>query len=398
MKIGFDAKRLFYNNSGLGNYSRAIIGSLIRFFPENEYFLYVTEMPTIDNAHPESLSFLDFSCVTIRLSTPDKPPISIFLFLKAVAKFRPWWRTWGMGLMAGKDGVDVFHGLSNEMPLDLPPGVRSICTIHDVIFKEFPGYYPFIDRIIYDWKTQKALKNSGMILLTSVQTKLALDKYYPNFLGKKSVVYQPIHPDFYAVQHTTSPKKPAFLSVEAGSNLKSGSTNYFVYQSSFTERKNHLALVEAFSLIQKQIDWNLILVGIDGPMRLQIEQQIAAVHLEKRIQIIVDAHHSLLLTIVMGASGFVYPSMSEGFGIPLAEAAVAGLPMAVSRIPIFIEIAEDTPVYFHPNNIEEMAAAMMQISLPEEQVRQRQKVGAILDKIDSKTIANNLMQAYLNPS
>ncbi|MDA1182541.1 MAG: glycosyltransferase, partial [Bacteroidetes bacterium] len=227
---------------------------------------------------------------------------------------------------------------------------------------------------------------------TSMHTKLALDKYYPNFLGKKSVVYQPIHPDFYAVQHTTSPKKPTFLSVEAGS------TNYFVYQSSFTERKNHLALVEAFSLIQKQIDWNLILVGIDGPMRLQIEQQIAALHLEKRIRIIVDAHHSLLLTIVLGASGFVYPSMSEGFGIPLAEAAVAGLPMAVSRIPIFIEIAEDTPVYFHPNKIEEMAAAMMQISLPEEQVRQRQKVGAILDKIDSKTIANNLMQAYLNPS
>ena len=307
-----------------------------------------------------------------------------------------------MGAMAGKDAVDVFHGLSNEIPLDLPPEVRSICTIHDVIFKEFPGYYPFVDRIIYHWKTQKALKNSDLIVFASEQTKLAVEKHYSYFLGKNSIVYQPVHPNFYAIEYPTSPKEPILSMVESGADVNANftvkpvSTDYFVYQSSFTERKNHLALVEAFSLIQKQMDWNLILLGIDGPMLPQIEQQIAKLHLEKRIQIIVNAGHAELLTIVLGASGFVYPSISEGFGIPLAEAAVARLPMAVSRIPIFIEIAQDIPVYFHPNHIHEIAAAMMQITLLDEQVRQRQKVSTILDKIDSKTIANSLMQAYLN--
>ena len=90
----------------------------------------------------------------------------------------------------------------------------------------------------------------------------------------------------------------------------------------------------------------------------------------------------------------MYPSLSEGFGIPLAESLVSNLPMAVSNIPVFRELLEDVPVYFHPNNIEEMAAAMIAITTSEEQLKQRLKRDHIKPKVDPEKISLQLMDSY----
>ena len=372
MKIGFDAKRFFFNHSGLGNYSRMLIESLFKYFPENEYVLYADRLDTLDHAHPEALRILKFY-VDNRSDGSD-------LYTLVMVDAPKWWRTWGMGKRAAQDGVEVFHGLSNELPWDLPASVAGVCTIHDVIFKEFPSYYPWVDRLIYDFKTKKAIQKASRLIMTSQATQLQVEKYYPNAKGCSVVVYQAVDPAFYGdghVQRTRETNAP-----------------YFVYQSSFTQRKNHAVLVDAFALIQHQTDWNLTLIGLNGPTLAAVQLQIEKLGLGNRITCLVDQSRQEMIDCVTGAAGFVYPSLNEGFGIPLAESLAAGLPMAVSNISVFRELTEDLPVYFHPNKAEEMASAMISITTAEEQTRQRLKQSSLQSKIDPKTIAEQLIRVY----
>jgi glycosyltransferase involved in cell wall biosynthesis len=372
MKIGFDAKRFFFNHSGLGNYSRMLIESLFKYFPENEYVLYADRLDTLDHAHPEALRILKFY-VDNRSDGSD-------LYTLVMVDAPKWWRTWGMGKRAAQDGVEVFHGLSNELPWDLPASVAGVCTIHDVIFKEFPSFYPWIDRLIYDFKTKKAIQKASRLIMTSQATQLQVEKYYPNAKGCSVVVYQAVDPAFYGdghVQRTRETNAP-----------------YFVYQSSFTQRKNHAVLVDAFALIQHQTNWNLTLIGLNGPTLAAVQLQIEKLGLGNRITCLVDQSRQEMIDCVTGAAGFVYPSLNEGFGIPLAEALAAGLPMAVSNISVFRELTEDLPVYFHPNKADEMAAAMISITTAEEQTRQRLKQLSLQSKIDPQNIASQLIQMY----
>lgn len=372
MKIGFDAKRFFFNHSGLGNYSRMLIESLFKYFPENEYVLYSDRLDTLDHAHPEALRILKLY-VDNRSDGSD-------LYTLVMVDAPKWWRTWGMGKRAAQDGVEVFHGLSNELPWDLPASVAGVCTIHDVIFKEFPAYYSWIDRLIYDFKTKKAIQKASRLIITSQATQSQVEKYYPNAKGRSVVVYQAVDPAFYGDGHVQ----------------RSRETNapYFVYQSSFTQRKNHAVLVDAFALIQHQTDWNLTLIGLNGPNLEPLKRQIEKLGLGNRITCLVDQSRQEMIDCVTGAAGFVYPSLNEGFGIPLAEALAAGLPMAVSHISVFRELTEDLPVYFHPNKADEMAAAMISITTAEEQTRQRIKRPSLQNKINPQNIASQLMLTY----
>lgn len=372
MKIGFDAKRFFFNHSGLGNYSRSVIGSLLKYFPENQYFLYVDRQPTIENAHPEALSLLQNNSSQLALR---------------IGNSMPWWRIWGMGAMAGKDNLDVFHGLSNELPRDLPFKIKGVATVHDVIFKEYPSYYHVWDRWIYQWKTDFAVRRSNQIIMTSEYTQQQVKRYFANSKDKSTVVYQSAHESFTELV-------PRGMDQQEHLVYWKQTPSFWVYQSSFTERKNHATLIEAFSKIHKQTDWKLVLVGLSGPTLEPLRKRVEALGLSNRIEFKVDVPLSEMVDIVQSASGFVYPTLSEGFGIPLAEALACNLPMAVSNIPIFRELGNDSPVYFHPNKADEMAAAMLKITNPEEHARQRLLRDKLLERMTAFNTAKQLVKVY----
>jgi glycosyltransferase involved in cell wall biosynthesis len=153
-------------------------------------------------------------------------------------------------------------------------------------------------------------------------------------------------------------------------------------------------LVEAFALIHRQTHWNLTLIGLNGPTLSAVKNQIEQLGLSDRIVCLVDQSREEMIACVTGAAGFVYPSLNEGFGIPLAESLAANLPMAVSNIPVFRELVDDLPVYFHPNNVQEMAAAMLQITLNDEQVRQRLLRPSLLNKISDANTAQQCVDLY----
>ncbi|MBM3438067.1 MAG: glycosyltransferase family 4 protein [Bacteroidetes bacterium] len=372
MKIGFDAKRFFFNHSGLGNYSRKLIESLLEHFPENEYILYVDRLDANDKGHPDALRILD--------RYGKKSGGQARCFTLVMVDGPKWWRVWGMGKRAALDGVDVFHGLSNELPLDLPKHIISVCTIHDVIYKVFPSYYRWWDRAIYHWKTNRAVQVASHLVVTSQTTQKQVEAYYPRAKGRSLVIYQAVDETYY--------------SMEKLSLSDSDEAPYFVYQSSFTDRKNHAILIEAFARIQKQTNWNLKLVGLNGSTLPSVEAQIESMGLSSRITCLIDQPKDRVVSVVKGASGFVYPSLNEGFGIPLAESLAANLPMAVSNIEVFKELVEDLPEYFHPNKPDELAAAMMSITRLEIQAHQRVKRELLLKKVEAKSIAAQWISLY----
>ncbi len=341
MKIAFDAKRYFHNSSGLGNYSRTLVKGLKS--------MYASE---------------------IEFNLFDKPKNAF-----------PWWRSYGMGKSASKWGADIFHGLSNELPFDLPSNIKSVVTIHDVLFKSRPDDYPFFDSLIYDFKTQNALKRADIIIATSEYTATEINKYYASEVEKYfhnkglkiKVLYQSI-----STKYSSNSWKP---------NL----TNpYFIYHSSFVSRKNHANLIKAFSQVCHLFPHHLVLAG-KGNLESDLVKLVEDLKLSNRIQIYHFPSDEELEKLLVESSGFIYPSFSEGFGIPIAEAATIGMPMAVSEIPIFQELMTgvESTLWFNPSNMDEISNSILGLT-----EITKTNYSKLIDKVNEKNICKQYFEIY----
>lgn len=354
MRIGFDAKRYFHNKTGLGNYSRSLVHTLAENFPEDEFWLFDKTGGKLSE---------EFNNLKIW-----KP-----------AMRKAMWRLTGQAKDAFENKIQLYHGLSNEIPLGLRRHkIASVVTIHDVIFRRFPDYYPLTDRMIYHQKTKYAVKNADMVIATSRNTADDLVELYKVNPDRIRVVYQPVQKHWY---HRPETGRPIV-------------SDYLLYISSFTGRKNHSTLIEAFSMISKQTDAMLVLAGSSGETLTDCKKFIAHEKLESRILIYENCSPEVLNTLMHHAAGFVYPSYYEGFGIPLAEAAVKGLPMAVSDIPVFRELAADAATYFNPNRATEIADNMLALLRKEYIATMESGRIQLLKKIDPVRISSEMMQLY----
>jgi glycosyltransferase involved in cell wall biosynthesis len=307
MKVGFDAKRYFHNKTGLGNYSRSWINALSGHSKDIEIQLFASNPVVVKREHS---------------------------IVKGNGLF---YRTFGMGKQAQSEKCDIFHGLSNEIPMD-KVAIPQVCTIHDVIFKQFPKHYTWIDRHIYDFKLRYACKNAQALIVTSQTTKNQLLQYYRVDENKIHVIYQSINPRFSQLQWSPNRENP-----------------YIFYHSTFNERKNHTNLIYAFSKVQKRLNFRLVLAG-SGKKYKFLQSLISDLRLNESIQLVYAPSESELSNWLCGASAFVYPSLQEGFGIPLVEAATLGMPILSSDIEIFRELLGDLAVsYFDPYSIEDMS-------------------------------------------
>ena len=157
MNIGFDAKRAVQNHTGLGNYSRFIIDIMSRYYPADRYLLYA----------PRKRENKELDVLLRRPGVAIRYPSSFW-----GKQLSSLWRVWGIGKELRPQGIDLFHGLSNELPLTIRKSrVRSIVTIHDLIMLRYPQYYTWIDRHIYAYKFRKACLNSDHIIAVSETTK-----------------------------------------------------------------------------------------------------------------------------------------------------------------------------------------------------------------------------------
>jgi glycosyltransferase involved in cell wall biosynthesis len=240
MKIGFDAKRALLNHSGLGNFSRTLIKSFYKYYPEHNYYLFT---PKLLEHYKNELTEKNSQIIT---------PTS---FLEK--RFHSYWRSYKIASTSKNLDLDIYHGLSHELPVGIAKtGIKTCVTIHDLIFERFPDHYPYIDRVSYRKKIQYACNIANSIVAISQQTKNDLVDFYKVDKEKIQVVYQGCDKIF----GKANDDKKSFL-VKHKFNLPN---NFILHVGSFNKRKNHLKLLEAFQLLKNNCDLKIVFVGNGG--------------------------------------------------------------------------------------------------------------------------------------
>jgi len=346
MKIGFDGKRAFQNATGLGNYSRALVAGLAVEYPEQQYTLFTASATTL----------FDTSCFSnIDIVSPQN---------KLDRSFPALWRRSRMIKDIQNNGIDVFHGLSNELPAGIErSGAKSVITVHDLIFERYPETYHFEQRYTHRWKMKSSCNIADAVIAASEQTKQDLIDLYKIPAEKIVVCYQNCNPIFERALSATEKEI-----VKKKYQLPD---RYFLFVSSITKRKNLLAVCQALSILKDELDIPLVVIGDGKKEKEAVKKYLGDNGLSKQVIFLNELPASKeagftnstdFSAIYQQALALVYPSTFEGFGIPLLEAMWSGIPVISSNTSSLPEVSGDAALYFAPADIETMAAHMLRIS------------------------------------
>lgn len=333
MRIGFDAKRAFFNRSGLGVYSRGTIRLLAEYAPQNDYVLFSPK-------HGNRAGF-------------DVPQgVETVCPQGLAAKFPSLWRSYGMSGSIRRSGVDIYHGLSHELPSDIRrAGVRSVVTMHDIIFVHHPELYKPADRYLYTKKYGRSCRDADRIVAISEQTRIDLVNEWNVAPEKIDVVYQGCDPQF-AVEVPSGRRDE----VRAKYNLPG---SYILSVGSIEERKNLMLTVRAMA--EGEIDAQLVACGRRTPYADRIMEYAVSKGIAGRVHMLHDVAFGDLPAIYQMADVFVYASLFEGFGIPILEAFNSRVPVITSAGGVFTETGGNAAMYVNPFSVEEMAEALKQV-------------------------------------
>ena len=313
MRIGFDAKRIVRNGTGLGSYARTLVNDLSAIAPADfQFLLYapdagkeelrkmVTTDPNVGWSYPGFLSDALHPSLTDRLRGA-------------------YWRTYGLPNDLRRDGVSLYHGLSGELPMGIKKaGIKTVVTIHDLIFLRHPEYYQWLDTKIYAWKFRKTVAEADRIIAISECTKNDI-LYYSDVQPEKiEVIYQSCDTGF---------KK--------------------------CERKNVLLAVKALRQVPEDV--SMVIVGRRTPYADTVERFVHDNGLGNRVKLLHGVPFADLPALYQQAEAFVYPSRYEGFGIPVIEAIQSGLPVVACSGSCLEEAGGKENIYVNPDDEKGMA-------------------------------------------
>lgn len=341
MRIGFDGKRAVQNFTGLGNYSRYVLEAIQKYYPEEELYLYAPKYVENKRLAP----IMEKGNICLRT-----PRTGIWKKLRSI------WRIWGIIPDLKKDSIKLFHGLSNELPLNIhgQTVTKSIVTIHDLIFRRLPQCYPFIDRLIYDYKFRKACRHADRIIAVSECTKQDIIKDYGIQPEKIEVIYQGCDPAF-AVPVSHEKKEEVRKRYQLPDK-------YLLFVGSIEERKNALLIVKALEHLPA--DLHLVLVGKKTPY-VDLLTNTLNNDTSKRVHFLHHIPFTDLPCIYQLAQVFVYPSRYEGFGIPILEALNSRIPVVAATGSCLEEAGGPHSLYVHPDDIMGMSKAIEKALQPD---------------------------------
>ena len=368
MKIGFDAKRAYNNDRGLGNYSRDTIRILASLAPENDYHLFT---PCVDwgvfYVEPENA----------HVYYPK------FCFGKAG---RAYWRTYRITPLAERLGLDIYHGLSHELPVGIEKTkMHSVVTMHDLLFLTHPELFSNFDRKRYCKKYLRSCQVADRIIAVSEHTKRDLLELTDLPESKIEVVYQGCGPKFKQLVNETEKKE---LREQYGLP-----EHYLLNIGAFEPRKNQLLILKA--LKAGKIDMPLVMAGRSTGHLKTLQLYVEQNGLQQQVKLLPDFPSYLLPALYQCATLFVFPSTSEGFGIPVVEALTSGVPVIAAKGSCLEESGGPGSVYVDPNSEEELAARIVEL-LDDEKRRASMTVAGLgyTQRFSDETIANNLIRIY----
>jgi glycosyltransferase involved in cell wall biosynthesis len=259
--------------------------------------------------------------------------------------------------------LTIFHGLSNELPAGIEKiNVKSVITVHDLIFERYPETYHWDQRYTHRWKMKKSCEVADTVIAASIQTKEDLQHFYQIPADKIVVCYQNCSPIFQ--QQITEAEKRAI-------KIKYGLPDrFFLFVSSITQRKNLITVCKALLQLKDKVATPLVVIGDGKKEKQMVKDFINANGLHQRViflnelPVAKEAGFTQSLdfpAIFQQAFALIYPSFFEGFGIPLLEAMCSGLPVISNNASCLPEVGGDAVLYFSPTDEEALSQQMQQL-------------------------------------
>lgn len=338
MKIAFDAKRIVRNGTGLGAYGRTLVNDLARQLgSDDELLLYAPD----EGREP------------LRSQVKEGRQVHfVYPEGKPMGWQRSLWRTGSIVHDLQRDGVDIYHGLTGELPRGLrAAGIPGVVTIHDLIFLRHPEYYHWIDTKIYAWKFRVACREASRIIAISERTRQDIIELGGIEPDRINVIYQSCSPRF------SEPLGSEVL--QEVSRQYELPKRFILNVGSIEARKNVLLAVKALRLLPADVC--LVVVGKHTSYTDKVEAYVRGHQLGRRVRILHGIDDHALQAFYQMAEAFVYPSRYEGFGIPIIEAVFSGLPVVACTGSCLEEAGGPDSLYVGLDDVEAMGTALRQV-------------------------------------
>lgn len=373
INVAFDAKRFFQNATGLGNYSRSLVNNLIKY-------------------HPRLFKIFLFSPGRSK-SFPFLAKEHSFVMINPSWNRRFFWRSFGVPKDCKQFSVNIYHGLSNELPIEFVknPNIKWVVTIHDIAFLYYKMDYSFFDRFIHFQKIKHSCQKADVVIAVSEYTKIDICKKFNISSEKVKVVYQTVQENFLKRYTNTEFKQVV--------SLYHLPNRYYLSVGSITARKNLLAALKAWKGLPSEYQWPFLIIGKPNRKYFKLIKEelnlFAEIYSDKIIFKNVTNEH--LPVIYQNAAIFIYPSFFEGFGIPVLEALYSGVPVITSKTTSLPEVGGPGAYLVDPNSFDEIKAGILFFMQNREQKELAVNKGLVhAKKFDAKTVTDTLVGIYNN--
>jgi glycosyltransferase involved in cell wall biosynthesis len=338
-RIGIDARLLVYRR-GMGNYVYNLLMELANLPGNDQFVLYVDDLRAGEYA-------------------PKDPRFKV---IKIGPKFYPFWEQISLPLVVAHDRLDVLHCPANTAPIFLPKRLKLVLTIHDVMYllpnsilPQSPSLYQRAGRLYYRWMAPQAAKRAVRIMTVSESSKRDIADKLCIPSGKIQMVYE-------AGNAICRRFDDPFPVVEVKSRYAIEGRYVFAL-GALDPRKNTAGVLRAYTRFIQTFSQpiQLVLAGLSQEAKSKFNGLVSELGLDGKVIVLGFISEKELAALYNGAELFLYPSLYEGFGMPVLEAMACGAPVVTSPSGSLPEVAGDAALMVDPHNPDEIAEAMLKI-------------------------------------
>ena len=288
------------------------------------------------------------------------PPEFNNYFIKKIS-FPILWTQTRFAFEIFRDLPDVLWMPVHNMPLLRKKNLKVVVTIHDLAFKIFPGYFTKKDCLKLNKLSDMAIRNADHIIAVSHSTKNDILKFYPEISAEKiSVVYHGFDGELFKQKFSDE------YSDNLLRNYKLQTKNYILYVGAIQPRKNLKVLIEAFEKIKEEsVSWRtdlkLVIAGSPAWKCNGIIEKISNSKFSSDIIITGNIKFEKISALYRNAKMFIFPSLYEGFGIPVLEAMASGIPVICAENSSLTEVGGEAALYFKTNDSQNLAECINRI-------------------------------------
>jgi glycosyltransferase involved in cell wall biosynthesis len=318
---------------------------------ENEYVLF------LDDRSREEVERIAESLGVVGLKN--------FRFVTLGARNKFDWNLWVLPRYLRRHPVDVYH-TQYILPFFVPSRIKIVTHVHDVSFCAYPEYIHWKDRLFLGLLIPRSLRRADKIVAVSEFTKAEIEKYYGVPPEKIAVVPNALGEDFENVRISDEQVR----AVKEKYRLPS---EFILYLGTLQPRKNVPALIGAYARMRERLpDIGLVLAGNRSGHNFdpKIDEVVRRHGLEGKVTFPGYVDQADLPALMRAAHVFAFPSLYEGFGIPLLEAMSQGVPVVASDIPCLREVGGEAVSYVPSQNLVEFSEILYNASI-DSQLRER---------------------------